>query len=375
MAQSLKETYQKRQIERLKHRLPSIEDHLMMEAYDAQLLVEVMDQQDLDKVAAIVKKLDTIKSAAGNDLPALTDAIDQAQAELNKYTAGGPITAAWTKLKQKVGIDNPIVKIATFSNALEQGFKQLPQILKNNGIDIKNLNNDGNVRLVDAVARQLDKKSGQQGNPKSSGNTPPKMGEADAPTISTHDIESMHRSDSSKAAGQRVKNIVDQIRKSLAPSGIFGAFKKIPYVDGDALAQALSNSHVSTLIKISQAVTSGPQTSEIAPDLKSNVMGGGEAQNKATNPEQDTKPNSQTGSSAPSSTTTSPANSTATGQVPAQGPGEQRGGGSKPAKLEDGSVQSIANFISKQTKADPATTLKILTALNNNGKLRETVKK
>jgi hypothetical protein len=34
-------------------------------------------------------------------------------------------------MKGKMGIDNPLVKVMTMANALEQGFKQLPMILKN----------------------------------------------------------------------------------------------------------------------------------------------------------------------------------------------------------------------------------------------------
>lgn len=361
MARSLKESYKSRQVATLKQRLSVVDKHIIIESKHARLLVEAMDQDDLNKVSAIVQKLDSIKSAVGSDLPSLTNAIAQAQAEINKYTAGGPIANAWTKLKGKVGIDNPVVKIATFASALEQGFQQLPQILKNNGIDMKQLANDGNVKLIDAITQQLSKQPEKKLGEDSQGSSTPNV----------KDIANTNKPGGSGEAQEKVKTITDQIRKALSPSGIFGAFKKIPYIDGDALAQDLTNAKVSTLNQVSKVIRSGPQTSEVAPDMKSAVSGTGDAQTKSTGPEQPSSPSGQTSTSEPSKTTTSPAGSTSAGQVPPNGPGEKRGGGSQSTtkKVDPSTIQDMANFISKKTKIDPETVLKIVNALNDSQKL------
>lgn len=350
MARSLKERYEAKQVEQLKERISVIDRQLLEENHRAHLIVEALDQADLDKVTAIVQKLDTIKNAAGNDLQPLTTGIEQALAEINKFTGGGPITNAWAKLKSKVGIDNPVVKISTFANALEQGFKQLPQILQNNGINPQSFKDTdvNQMTLLQAIQAVLKKQPQQEGDlneldpgkatavPAGTNNfkpkaapKPPKKGDIKGPEVNK-DVEDSHKADTDPRTEARIKTIVAQIRKALSPSGIFGAFKKVPYVSGDALAQAMLNTPVPTLVKVSNAVKSGAQTADIASDLKQNITGQGGAETKGTIPGDETKPTGQTATSQPAKSTVGTSAGTAgTGEKPATGPGEKRGGGSE----------------------------------------------
>lgn len=394
MARSLKERYESRKVSLLKERLVVVDKQLIEENRVATLILEAMDQEDLDKVSAIVDKMERIRDAAGKDknLQVLVNAIDQALQDVNKYAGGGPISAAWNKLKAKVGGDNPIVKVTTLASALESGFKQLPQILRNNGIDLKKLSADGtNITLRDAIARQLDGQNkvekvgedsqggfgGKSGTKPAAGSTSQPSSNNGPPSIDAKDIDAMDKSDKSPEAAKKLKIVIDQIRKALAPAGIFGAFKKIPYVDGAALAQALANADIGVLNTIAQAVKSGAQSGEVAPDLKANITGQGGAETKGTQP---ADPGQSTSGSQPSSPDkqTNPAgtSSTPAGETPSS----PRGGASAPSKpkgtkLEDAAVQDLAQFIAKKTKLDPQAVLKVVAALNASEKLREGLKR
>jgi hypothetical protein len=363
MAQSLKERYEARKLKHLKEQLIVVDDQLLKENRIANLITEALDQEDLDKVSAIIQKLDAIKNAAGDDMKTLVNGIEQAQAEINKYTAGGPLTKAWTKLKNIFGIDNPVVKIATFASALEKGFKQLPQILKNNGIsedDLKkDLNDDNQLTLRDAIIKQYAKKPdaitnalkktipnkneniNQDANDTNSNNNANKG----PPTI---DPTELAKASENPKVAAKIKTIIAQLQKALSPGGIFGAFKKIPYVDSSAMAQDLLNAHVSRLVAISKAVTTGPQSSEVASGLKDKITGVGKTETE------------KTGESKP------------TGQKPQTEPNEKRSGGTdvNNRKLEDEHVKELSRFVAKQTNVDPETVHKILVVLNNNQKLR-----
>lgn len=382
MARSLKERYETRMVEQLKERVVIIDKQLIAENKAAALIIEAMDQSDLDKVSAIVQKLDAIKNAAGDDLQPLTQGIEQAQAELNKYTAGGPITKAWTKLKSKVGIDNPVVKITTFANALEQGFKQLPQILKNNGIDQAAFKDTdvNQMTLQQAIQAVLKKKPQQEadlneldpssatrvqpgsGVQQKAAPKPPKAGELNKPGTNK-DVEDSHKADTDPRTAARVKTIIAQLRKALSPAGIFGAFKKVPYVGSDQLAAALLNTPVPTLIKVSNAVKSGAQTGEIAADLQQNITGQGGTETKGTTPTGESEPTSQTQPSVPAKSTTGGTSSTPTGQQTPTGPGEKPGGGSQGANPYDAPIAKIA----KGSGVDGETVRKVLRYLAKTG--------
>lgn len=392
MARTLKERYEVRKVQQLKERVTIINRQLLEENRVARLIMEAMNQEDLDKVSAIIQKLESIKNASGGDLKTLVSGIEQAQSDVNKYTSGGPLVKAWAKMKGKFGVDNPIVKVTTFASALERGFKQLPQILKNNGVsqdDLKkNVNADNQITLRDAIVKQFIKTPDATANalkktiPNKNEDVSPgpkpdakvrnnSKGIFDSPP-DTAGIQASHDAQNNPKAQAKIKMIVGQLQKALSPAGIFGAFKKVPYVDSTALAQDLLNAHVSNLVAVSKAVTSGPQTTDVAPDMKAYVTGHGENQTTDTGQAHDVNSASQTQPSEPAKSTIGTSADTGVGEKPGQGPGEKRGGGAnnKPNRLENGAVQELARFITKKTGVNNDAVLKILNLLNNNNKLR-----
>lgn len=331
MARSLKERYESNRIKLLQERVKRIDEQLMLEHRTAQLLVEAMDEEDLNKVSAIVQKLSKIKNPA---LPRLTAAIEQAEAEINKYTAGGPIVKAWTKLKNLVGIDNPIVKVTTFADALERGFSQIPQILKNNGIDLKNVDLNKSLATVLAAPKaNTGAKTGASTGAKSDEElanmrfaSSQNEAESDSPDLNKPGLGAKA---GSKTTGNptkiegKLKTIVAQLQKALSPSGIFGVFKKVPYINNVELAQELVQAPLRVFSQTVKTVNSGAKAAEVAPDLKSQVTGQGGVETKGTETSAATQPAGQTTPAAPTKDPTVTSNTTATGE---QTPKPQGGG-------------------------------------------------
>lgn len=330
MARTLKERYESKRVQVLQERVKRIDEQLLAEQRVARLLLEAMNEEDLNKVSAIVQKLSKIKNPA---LPRLTAAIEQAESEINKYTAGGPIVKAWTKLKNLVGIDNPIVKVTTFADALEKGFSQIPQILKNNGIDLKNV--DLNKSLATALAApkaNTGAKTGTSTGAKTDqelGNTSFSQNEAegDGPDLNrssglTDKTGPKTGSNPSKIEG-KLKDVVAQLQKALSPSGIFGVFKKVPYINSAELAQELVQAPLRVFSQTVKTINSGAKAAEVAPDLKSQVTGQGGAETKGTEAGAETQPTGQTAPPAPTKDPTVTSNTTSTGE---QTPQPQGGG-------------------------------------------------
>ena len=212
----------------------------ILENNRAQLIIEALNEKDLQTATTIIDKLRKIK---GKGLKNLDVAIDQAEAEINKYTGGGLLTKAWTKLKSLVGIDNPLVKIMTFANALENGFRQMPTILNNN-IDLSKVNKDNSLTQLGLNQQQT-------------------------------------------------QTILNNMRKALSPSGLFTIFKKVPYIETDNLINDLLNVPIKNLETVIQVAQTGPQTNELAPDMKDQLRPGTAQTTKTTEdqPTQQTQKN------------------------------------------------------------------------------------
>lgn len=265
MSKTLKERYETQLLNAVAERVTKADKALIAENKAAGVLLEAMNQQDLKRASDVIDKLRTLK---GKGVGTLDMAIDKAIAELNKYTGGGPLTQAWAKLKTKVGIDNPLVKIMTFSNALETGFKQIPTILKNN------------------------------------------LGEI-TPEMSTKSANDVIQDEDVKT------NISNNILKALSPTGVFGAFKRVPYVDNiKILVQDMLSAPLKNLNDLVKTTTSGPQTAEIATDMKDVAQGQGDVETKGTVQGQQATPAGQSVPPAPAKGTDVTTGSTPTGQKP-----------------------------------------------------------
>jgi hypothetical protein len=272
-----------------------------------------MDDEDLEKVSAIIQKLNTIKVP---ELPKLTAAIEQAGVEVNKYTGGGPLTKAWAKMKDLVGIDNPIVKVTAFADALERGFSQIPQILKNNGVDLKDV--DLNKSLVQVLGRLPTaaprKKAPTKSSKPSNWDSEMKSLAGQKPAPGPQESVQNEADGDQKNIEGKIKNIVNQLQKALSPGGILGAFKKVPYISSAELAAELVRAPLRVFSTVAKRVNSGAKAAEIAPDLKAQVAGAGDAETKGTKPGTPAKQTSQTSPSAPAKPTTAGSGSVATGE-------------------------------------------------------------
>ena len=454
MAPSLKERYDRRLQQSLQERARAADAQLLAEQKAAQLLLEAMDEQDLQKVSAIIDKLNTLKAP---ELPSLSAAIEQAQAELNKYTGGGPLRAAWTKLMTKLGADNPVVKITTFADALERGFSQIPTILKNNGVDLSKA--DLSKSLSSTLLKQPTGASGGEGGmksdvtgtagnkektdiPKPAGTTGAKSDtqlgstsftgtksgtkadddysipgpEPKAPTPARQPPEPKHNGGQDQPPKQRpgiaprppqkgskaseptdkekeraafnpkerdwfkkgqaegedldeanpigwakdklgigkapkevsgeekLKNITAQIRKALAPGGLFGAFKKVPYIDGSALTQELIQAPIKVFANVAKRAQQGAKAADIAPKMKDQIQGQGDEQTKAANTAEPSKPAAQTQPGQPGKPTTATTGTTGTGEQPPVGPGQARGGGAEVKNQKPKTGAQAQNF-------------------------------
>jgi len=282
MAITLKEQHTHKKLQILTERVKAIDTQIINENRAANLLLEAMDQGDLDKASAIIDQLTAIK---GKGLPSVDNAVAQATAEINKFTGGGPIAGALSKLKGKLGFDNPLVKILALANALETGFKQVPQIIKNN---VGQLTPEQADQTLEQIA-----------------NSAQSAGKA---TVSGGKVTD---------SAENVKTtLVTNVLKALKPKGFFSSFKKIPYIDMNALADELTKVPLKNLNAIVKQVTSGPQASEVAQSVQDVAKQAGEVETKAPAEATPAAPTGQTTPATPAKPGTAPAQpSTKTGEA------------------------------------------------------------
>lgn len=275
--QSLRARHESKRLNALREAAVRADRQLLREHRAEGLLLEAMDEGDLQKASMIIDKLRSLK---GKGLAALDDAITQCETELNRYTAGGPLAKAWSKIKSKLGGNNPLVKTLTMANALETGFRQLPTILKNTVGDPDTLKQNADKSIVDLIPDQ-----GKQ------------------------------------------QLVLRNITKALSPKGIFGVFRKVPYVDMGALSQQLLSTSLGQLAPIIKQATSGALASQIAPDMKDIITGQGDAQTAHTQTGAETVPTGQSQPATPSKDAVATTKTTKTGEAPAT----PRGGGAPDA--------------------------------------------
>lgn len=202
--------------------------------YYARLLIEELSQEDLDKATEVIEKLRKFEDIAktGN-MPTLANALKKAQEEVNKYTGG-----EGSKMKQNImGLfskskgNNPITKSLALASALEQGLKQIPQVLKNN---IKDYDKGDNAKKT---------------------------------------LQDLLGSD------QKAQKVVsDTLKKAFVPKGIFGKiFGKIPYMENPEkfVAELMSSATPKALAELFKANDAGPQTAEIAQDMQQTIAASG----------------------------------------------------------------------------------------------------
>lgn len=282
MTKSLRERYAQKKLNAINEKVAKkAKSQLLINENMSRLLIEAMDDNDLRTAEQIITKLRKMK---GHGMKNLDISISEAEAEINKYTGGGSISQAWTKIKSSLGFDNPLVKIMTFANALEKGFKQMPTIIKN---------------VI----------GGNEGYDESSSITDMGLSE------------------------EQQKTIINNMRKALSPEGIFGMFKKVPYINKDKLISDLVTVPVKSLMNVVNVSNSGPQTDKIAKDIQGQFAGG-----------------SQTNKTTPGTPTTS--SEETSGTKPTTGTIKSQGSKSSEERTNTGTLKTITDDVLQKMSTD-----------------------
>ena len=314
MSRTLKSQYIEKKRMLIEQKVRAANKQLLRENYAAKLIMEAMDENDLKVATQIINKLRKMKKQG---LDELDSGISAAEADINKYLSGGNVQKAKQKLMSMVGFSNPLVKIMTLANALETGFKQIPTIIKNS-LDEEQLQ-DPSKSILDVL------------------------------------------NDENK------KNVlVKNIRKALAPQGIFGTFGKIPYVKTDALSVQIVSCPLGKLLSLVKVIESGPKSADISKDIKDIANSGNGPESREPeggNPAKETTGSAIAGNAGKSTTGTRPA----TGEGEAPPPAEAAGSGNT-GKLSNDDVMKLAQSIKVGNNDD---IIAALHALNDKGHLKK----
>jgi len=192
-----------------------IHKQLLKEHKAANIIIEAIDESTLKQVSQIIERLRALQNKG---MPNFDKALNNAIADLNKYTAGGLGTKALAALKGVVGIKNPVVKILAFAGALENGFKQLPVLIKNSVGEIKEEDTDKTITALVADENQK-------------------------------------------------KTLINNMRKALAPPGVLGTFKKIPYMTADEIINDLAVVPIKNLIAMIKTQAKNVDVEKVAKDI------------------------------------------------------------------------------------------------------------
>lgn len=233
MPQTLKEKYQQKRVVEVQNKLKKI-DALLIESHQLKLINEALEE-NIEDVKKVVEKLRAIEniieadpSKKKSDLTAiLTKQMDEVNAAVNKEK--GRLSKLWQKFKPS---DNPVNKVLVFIAALEEGFKVLPTIVKNN---IKDVAAEGNKeKSIDEILGSIGGK--------------PSPDAAQQKTLDT---------------------IQNSFIKAFVTKGKLASIKYDPNKDGlkDFLF-ALTSLKLETLEKLAGTIKQGPQASTTADDAK-----------------------------------------------------------------------------------------------------------
>ena len=251
---TLEQRYEtKQRLNELRHRVKVVDACLISEAHTTEIILEAMSAADFDKATEVIKKLNTLASTAPQ-LKITDAAIKAAITDINKYTGGGTLAQGWANIKAKfTGGQNPLVKALVLAQCLETGFAYIPKLITNMGLDKVQ-----GKSIIDRLNAKSKTDKSKTDNVKTS-----KMPSPEKPQV---DI------DPNKLPG--FNDLASNLTKAFSPIGIFGVFKKIPYVEGGApaLTREILRADVKTLQTCIKAMASGPTASELQTDLKDTLQ-------------------------------------------------------------------------------------------------------
>lgn len=248
MSMTLREKYLLKKQKQLSEKLNSTDKNFLQETKITNMIIEAIEEEDLQEVEKLIDKLRSMK---GKGVAALDKAISNAEADVAKYASGGIGTEFLTKIKGMVGLKNPIVKVTTFADALEQGLKQVPTILKINLGDQEFLKKNLEFPIDKILEKDAKKK----------------------------------------------KVVTDTIFKAFKPKGILSSFKNVPYVeDMSKLARDLTATPLKNLVDLVKLSSAAPTAQSLTDDVKdvATATSTGDKQTTSVTPATSTEKGEQT---------------------------------------------------------------------------------
>ena len=195
-------------------------ESVILQESRVKLLLEAADEADLSQVKKIISKLERLRGIT----PSLDKAISTSITEMNKHTGGGILKMTLDVFKQSIGAENPIMKSLKMVSTLERGFKQLPTVLKNAGVDIK--------KTVDQTK-----------------------------TLTEVALESTEKSGG-------VETLKSNMMRAFTPDGIWGYISGSPYLDTKKFVAELFDVQLKKLVEAFQTLLGGPTTDKVKDDLQ-----------------------------------------------------------------------------------------------------------
>ena len=311
---TLQKKYTANKISKLQTKISFIDNSILNENLAANLILEAMDENEIQKASAVIEKLKNVASKAKSAKNLIT-AIKNAITDVNKYTGGNALEKMGQELLTKLtGSDNPIIKALALSQCLEKGFGLMPQIIKNLSLD----EGDGKT-----LASRLDQNDQQKGQ----------------------------------------KALYANMTKAFTPSGIFGAFKKVPYANIAAIIQEfIQDVPVTEIQEIINSMKQGPQATELASDVK-DAMKSGAASGGAVAPAGGKNPEAAKGSAAgEASGGTSPAVA-----------GDEKVTPTGNKKISNDTVKAVAGDAARKLNIDYEDAERMIRYLRKIGKLQEAI--
>lgn len=199
-------------------------DQIIAEDVHVEMIIEALDKTDLQRTYEIINKLSKLKGKGSK----LIDTMVQSTVdEINKFT-GGTGTALEKManvFKKATGVTNPVLKGLRLVNALEQGFSQLPAVLKNFGI------------------------------------------EPTGKTNKSSSILELIMNDDPKGGQERAKTLQQSLKNMFRPAGLFSGMKLPETFNTNTLSAEILNMPIGNIVEIYNSLIHGVTTNALDKDV------------------------------------------------------------------------------------------------------------
>lgn len=234
MMTTLKENYKTRKMIK---KINYVDSQLISENNASRLIMEAMDEDTLQKATSVIDKLNKLKDVT-KDSQAIQSAINDAIKSVNKYTGGGSIASLFNKIGEKITGSNPLIKSLVLIQCFESGYKMLPNIVKNTGVDLSSAQDSDSITSV---------------------------------------IQGSETQVKTQEGSEKLALCKKNLLKAFTPSGIFGAFKKMPFGDAEQVVNEILLMSLQNIKQQIAVMKSGTTVEEVGKDIAQAVKNDPEA--------------------------------------------------------------------------------------------------